>query len=270
MGLITEGAADLFTAYRAYSIRQFSWSDYRKQKAVSLVISAATMGFSAIKNAGKGVQTLVTSVGEEVLEQAGTKLITDGKAVSQVVVETGKNLKSLAVKQIGVTVGETAVREGLNKAADVSSHFVLEQLKPQLSASIQSKVSNRTGHGKLDAKTEEYIENIRKGKPANLADMIAIAVKNDLDIKLVDVNYQPTEEDKRNGHFQLMLSNRTIIDIPSENNDCGYAVIQKLLENRGTAKSIDDLRNERAKNIADNPQLFSKAFEKLCCILDYA
>jgi len=25
MGLITEGAADVFTAYRAYSTRQFNW-----------------------------------------------------------------------------------------------------------------------------------------------------------------------------------------------------------------------------------------------------
>ncbi|CAF4318070.1 unnamed protein product, partial [Rotaria magnacalcarata] len=33
LGLITEGAADFFTAYRAYSTRQFSWSDYGKQKA---------------------------------------------------------------------------------------------------------------------------------------------------------------------------------------------------------------------------------------------
>ncbi|CAF4608862.1 unnamed protein product, partial [Rotaria magnacalcarata] len=111
--------------------RQFSWSDYGKQKAVSLVISAVSMGFSAIKDAGKGIQTFVTGVGEEVLEQAGTKIITDGKAVSQVLVMTGKNLKGLAIKQIGVTIGENALREGLTKVADFSSHFVLEQLTPQ-------------------------------------------------------------------------------------------------------------------------------------------
>lgn len=55
MGLITEGAADIFTAYRAYSTRQFTWSDYMKQKAVSMVISAACMGWSKIKDAGKGI-----------------------------------------------------------------------------------------------------------------------------------------------------------------------------------------------------------------------
>ncbi|CAF2079443.1 unnamed protein product [Rotaria magnacalcarata] len=143
LGLISEGAADLFTAHRAYSTRQFSWSDYGKQKAVSLVISAVSMGFSAIKDAGKGIQTLVTGVGEEVLEQAGTNIITGGKAVSQVLVTTGKKFKSLAIKQIGVTIGENALREGLTKVADFSSHFVLEQLKPQISAMIQSKVSDK-------------------------------------------------------------------------------------------------------------------------------
>ena len=45
MGLITEGAADIFTASRAYSTREFNWSDYTKQKAVSLVVSATCMGW---------------------------------------------------------------------------------------------------------------------------------------------------------------------------------------------------------------------------------
>ena len=52
MGLITEGAADIFTPYRAYYTRQFTWSDYMKQKAVSLVISAACMGWQKVKDAG--------------------------------------------------------------------------------------------------------------------------------------------------------------------------------------------------------------------------
>ncbi len=64
MGLITEGAADIFTAYRAYSTRQFSWSDYSKQKAVSLVISVACMGLQGIKDAGKGAKNILFGVGE--------------------------------------------------------------------------------------------------------------------------------------------------------------------------------------------------------------
>ena len=55
MALITEGAADVFNAYRAYRNRQFRWEDYLKQKAVSLAISAVSMGFGKIKQAGKGL-----------------------------------------------------------------------------------------------------------------------------------------------------------------------------------------------------------------------
>ena len=73
MGLITKGAADLFTAFRAYKTRQFDWSVYRKQKIVSLLISAAFMGTQALLNAGKGAKNLLLGVGEEVLQQAGQK-----------------------------------------------------------------------------------------------------------------------------------------------------------------------------------------------------
>jgi hypothetical protein len=111
IGLITEGAADLFTAYRAYSTRQFTWSDYMKQKAVSLVISATCMGWQAIKDAGKGVQNIVVGVSEEVLEQAGTKVITNGRAVTETLKQTGKSL---------VATEKSAMLESLNKFADFS------------------------------------------------------------------------------------------------------------------------------------------------------
>ena len=68
IGLIAEGAGDLFTAYRAYSTRQFSWSDYMKQKAISIVISVATAGLqtavTGVKNAGKGIKNVLVGVGE--------------------------------------------------------------------------------------------------------------------------------------------------------------------------------------------------------------
>lgn len=149
LALITEGGADLFTAYRAYSKRQFSWKDYGKQKAVSLVISAISVGISGIKDAGKGLQNVVSGVGEEVLEQAGTKVVTDGKSIGQVLIQTGKNLKSLAIKQIGVTIGQNALKEGLNKIADISSNFLLEQMNSQISASIQNRVIDKFSEPKL-------------------------------------------------------------------------------------------------------------------------
>ncbi|CAF3955624.1 unnamed protein product [Rotaria sp. Silwood2] len=143
MGLITEGAADFFFAHRTYSTRQFSWSDYGKQKAISLTISAASMGISAIKDAGKGVKTIFTATTEEVLEQTGTYAIKNNRAAQKLLIKTGKNLKSLAMKQIGVTIGENVLREGLIELSNVGTHFVFEQMKMQISNSIQEKVINK-------------------------------------------------------------------------------------------------------------------------------
>ena len=123
MGLVTEGLADMFVAYRAYSSRQFHWSDYCKQKAVSLVISAVSMGVSSWKDAAKGVQTLTTDVGKEVIEQAATQLVTNKKVVGEVLIETGKNLKSLAPKFVTVKAGEAVVSEGLNTAVQKLTDF---------------------------------------------------------------------------------------------------------------------------------------------------
>ncbi|CAF1106068.1 unnamed protein product [Rotaria sordida] len=581
MGLITEGAADLLTAYRAYSTRQFSWSDYGKQKAVSLVISAVSMGFSSIKDAAKGAQTIVTGAGQELLEQAGTKLITSGKSAGTTLIKTGQNLKSLAIKFTGITVTEAVAREGLNKIADIGSNFVLEQMKPQISASIQNRVNSkftesdlfkiirkmyaidlmsrkqqmkgkihrivieiinpehsfwrkqwdsiggplckgmlssvekirgpasmtirilgtlngmyeitfiiqnvhdkllkkltdidrdtlsmyqvlnhyctiskedtkeilslldnegikefndelenknfpnklntvdfkqfnihketivkfftslhenilnvviddfneimklvsdaiteqvfritqsqlispwstygmgeltktiseriqdhfivdknqnsdsqnrenqenqekgitlkgsekyntiakqirynakdytiaysqceiiyhaqqqqdRSNIGIIDNKTRKYTEEVRTDKPASLSDIIALAAQQNLDIKIVDdPNYQPTNEDKEKGtniivytkgerdingnidvgHYQLMLADGAVVDISSDRNNCGYSVIQKILHDRGIEKSIDDLRNDRAQRIEDNPKVFVKIFK---------
>lgn len=143
MGLLTEGAADLFTAYRAYSTRQFSWSDYGKQKAVSLAISIACMGLQGIKDAGKGIKNLAVGVSEEALEQAGTQLFINGKTIGKTLVQSGKSLKSLAFAQIGVVTCEAAAREGFNKVADTLSHLALEKFKPQISSSVQNKVNNK-------------------------------------------------------------------------------------------------------------------------------
>ncbi|CAF2144698.1 unnamed protein product [Rotaria magnacalcarata] len=140
MGLITEGIADMFTAYRAFSNRQFTWEDYCKQKAVSLVISAVSMGYSKLKDAGKGVKTLVGSAGKEAVEQAGTQLVTNTKTIGETVVQTGKNLKNLAFKYTGVKAGEAVVREGLNSGVQYLSKFSFDLIKPQISESVQSKI----------------------------------------------------------------------------------------------------------------------------------
>ena len=140
MGLITEGIADMFTAYRAYSNRQFCWGDYCKQKAVSLAISAVSMGYSKLKDAGKGLKNTVQSVGTEALEQAGTQFASNTKTVGQTMVQTGKNLKSLAFKYTSVKMGEAVVREGLNSGVQYLSTFSFDLIKPQISESVQSRI----------------------------------------------------------------------------------------------------------------------------------
>ena len=55
MSFISEGIADFSSSYRIYSTRDFNWTDYSKQKAVSLLISAASCGLDNLVDAGKGL-----------------------------------------------------------------------------------------------------------------------------------------------------------------------------------------------------------------------
>ena len=144
MALVTEGLADLFTAYRAYSTREFHWSNYCKQKAISLVISAMSAGYSKLKEglqkATKGVQTLTTGVCMEGLEQAGTQIVSKTKEVGQIMIQTGKNLKTLTYKYVGVKAGEAVTRECLNTGIQYLSNFSFELVKPKICESIQSRI----------------------------------------------------------------------------------------------------------------------------------
>ena len=144
MGLITEGLADMFTAYRAYSNRQFSWSDYCKQKAISLAISAVSAGYAKVKeglqNATKGVKALVSGASKEVLEQAGTQFVSNTKTVGQTMIKTSKNLTSLAFKHVGVKAGEAVAREVLNTGIQRLTNFSFDLIKPKICEHIQMRV----------------------------------------------------------------------------------------------------------------------------------
>ncbi|CAF2783944.1 unnamed protein product [Rotaria sp. Silwood2] len=120
----------------------------------------------------------------------------------------------------------------------------------------QQKSTNRNKSEIFDDKAKKYIKVVKSDQPTNLSDMIGLAAENNFDIKLVyDVNYESTQEDKEKGtYFQLMSGDGTVIDIPSETNNYGYAVIQKILKDRGIDKSIEDLHHERAQNIIDTPE----------------
>ncbi|CAG0891532.1 unnamed protein product [Cyprideis torosa] len=140
LSLVTEGIADAFVAYRAYSTRQFRWSDYALQKTVSLVLSATSLGLSKWKEAAKGVETVTTGVGKEALEQAATQIVTNKKVVVETLKATGQNLKSLTCKVIGTKVAEAAARETLNAGVQALSNLCFESLKPDICLSVQSSV----------------------------------------------------------------------------------------------------------------------------------
>ena len=140
MGVITEGITDMIGAYRIYSTRRFQWNDYCAQKAVSLAISAVSMGMSNMKEAAKGIETVTTGVAKEVLEQSGTQLIVSGKTVATTLKKTCVNLKSLTRKFVGVKIAEAVSREVLNTGVQQISNFAFNRLRPSICASVQSDV----------------------------------------------------------------------------------------------------------------------------------
>ena len=89
---------------------------------------------AGLQDAAKGIETITTGI-----EQAGTRAIFNGQAVGQTMIETGKNLRSLATKYVCVQPGETVVREGLNTGISSLSSFSFEQLKQQICKLIQAK-----------------------------------------------------------------------------------------------------------------------------------
>ncbi|XP_047128515.1 uncharacterized protein LOC124809060 [Hydra vulgaris] len=175
IGLITEGFADLHTVYKAYSTRQFSWKAYGTQKAISLAVSAVSMGWGAIKNAGKGTVVLAEGIGSEVVEQATTQAITNFKTVGETVIQTGKNLKSLAFKQMAVTAGISAIKKGSNIVASSLIDLALERFKPEISKYIQAKVQTKFCELLLKMVSKMYaIDNLIKH--ANLREKINIVL----------------------------------------------------------------------------------------------
>ncbi|EAR95365.2 helicase carboxy-terminal domain protein (macronuclear) [Tetrahymena thermophila SB210] len=123
MGLITEGAADIITAYGAYSTRQFSWSDYWNQKATSLVISLLSWGWQRLKNACNGAKNLLLELEQEALEQVSTKVIMNGQKV--------------------------ILKEAQNQVKSYASHSALKYFNPQISLFIQNQVNSKLCHSNL-------------------------------------------------------------------------------------------------------------------------
>ena len=180
MALITEGIADFATAGRVAYTRQFSWRDYVKQKASSLVISAATLGWSAIKDAGKGVNTFASGVVQEAAEQGVTQLVANGNAVVQTVKSSTKELGWLATKCVATGVAETVGREALNAAADCMMKHCFSRWKPQIVGCVRQEVDSKFVGSRLRALLTKWYVIDRLRRNSALESRVADAINETL------------------------------------------------------------------------------------------
>ena len=106
-GWIAEGVSDMITAVKAAITGSFSWAAYAAEKAISLVISFATSGISALKKGLSFLQPLKD--GLKTVAKTATNVI--GKTVSTLTVQEGVKL---AAKQVGVAIAKGAAKECIN------------------------------------------------------------------------------------------------------------------------------------------------------------
>ena len=74
----------------------FTWKNWAVQKAVSLVVSACTMGFSALRPAGKATQALAQGAMRAGMQQGAKRIV--AKVITKLVV------KQVAMHATGVSV----------------------------------------------------------------------------------------------------------------------------------------------------------------------
>ncbi|KAL4473568.1 hypothetical protein ABPG74_022432 [Tetrahymena malaccensis] len=129
---------------------------------------------------------------------------------------------------------------------------------------------------------KDYIEKVKKDKPADLYDMIALITIYQLDVIIKNKDYQLTEEDIKKGkqyllnfikgekdnqgndkvgHWTFNNKNGICKAFESQNNDCGYVAIQEILKEKGINVSVQDLRNQVAQYALANPYNFTKAIQ---------
>ena len=139
MSFISEGIADFSSSYRIYSTRDFNWTDYSKQKAVSLLISAASCGLDNLVDAGKGLKHLISN--NSSIIKSAEELGNVGKTLGM----TTGNLKNLIPKYISVKCAESLARESANKGISYLSNSLLNSdlIKSKISESIQNSIKTK-------------------------------------------------------------------------------------------------------------------------------
>ncbi len=155
LSVMAEATSDLLMACRAYRSRNFNWTDYCKQKSVSLALSVTSLGWQAFQRAEQ-TRNIYAAVGQEMTEQSTMILLGNRK-------ELLKELNSLAFAQAGVSVAEAGVREGLNQLADNISHLCFEHVKPQIALSVRGNVNHCFVNSRLSKliKKMKTLDNLR-------------------------------------------------------------------------------------------------------------
>ena len=107
---------------------------------MSFVISAASAGWKSMKDAVIGGKNFITGsktvlTGGKVLDKESVENV-----AKEIVNKAEKNISSIVIKNIGTSIGESILREGLAYGAGQISNNGLDQLKPFISKEIQAKV----------------------------------------------------------------------------------------------------------------------------------
>lgn len=172
LALIAEGVADVVQIGMAAHSREFAWSSYIKQKAVSLVISGTTAGWNALKNAGKAAnaEKLALSMGgDATLKEAGQTIGYAGKAVGTVIDESGSKLCNLILPQIGTKLFQTGVQFGMTQGLNYLVSFKFEKLKNEIREWVQNKFLDQACGGQIRIILKKFsgFDKYKQGKKLN-------------------------------------------------------------------------------------------------------
>ncbi|CAF3586215.1 unnamed protein product, partial [Rotaria sp. Silwood2] len=145
ISLIGEGINDIIFGIRGALSRRFSWKDYAIQKGISLGICFATLGFSAVSQAYKGVQAVGLAGASSTISATRQGVVAIFKNSFRTVGSGAlKGISSsswlLALTQVGITCAETGVRELANYFSDAAYQGLLSQVKSLIREEIESIV----------------------------------------------------------------------------------------------------------------------------------
>ncbi|CAF4871145.1 unnamed protein product, partial [Rotaria sp. Silwood1] len=145
ISLIGEGINDIIFGIRGALSRRFSWKDYAIQKGISLGICFATLGFSAVSQAYKGVQAVGLAGASSTISATRQGVVAIFKNSFRTVGSGAlKGVSSsswlLALTQVGITCAETGVRELANYFSDAAYQGLLSQVKSLIREEIESIV----------------------------------------------------------------------------------------------------------------------------------